>query len=301
MDYKLSPMGERVNISTHTLHVIQRGHGKPTVVFEPALGAFALQWFKIQPRIAEMTSTLSYDRAGQGWSDFSPHPRTPEYMTQELHQLLNTLKIDPPYLLVAHSFGGLLSRYYAQAYPDDVLGVVLIDTSHPMQYEKIKNFDNIRRNMGYMLKVLSFISRWGFLGQQFARFSLKEIREDVPDDVWKQLVYIAGLPKHHQTVGLEFEYFEQFFGSNSHIPKDLGNLPLTVITAAESILHQPAVGGFSAQELNDAHLEMQAEMAKMSTNSQHIIVPKATHFSILSHDAYVKIIVEAIEDMLSLA
>jgi len=303
MKYKIAPPGELIDIGTHRLHaqiIGEENSDLPVVVFEPALGAFGLQWFRIQGEISKRTRTISYDRAGQGWSDFSPHPRTPEQLTTELKQLVTKLDIKTPFILVAHSFGGLVSRYYAKEYPDDVAGLVLVDTSHIMQYEKITGFDKLRKNMGLMLNILSGISNVGFIGRSFARMSLKESRPHIPDDVWEKLVYVAGLPKHHQTVKLEFGDFERFFGEKSEIPDDFGNLPLKILVAGDSILNQRPIGGFTAEELNQMHHEAQKEMAQMSTNSQHIIVPSATHFSIVSHPDHAQYVIDSIQDLLKI-
>ena len=273
------------------------GEGRPTVIFEPALGAFGLQWFAIQPQIADLTQTMSYDRAGQAWSDASPYPRTPEQLTTELHLLLEKLKLAPPYVLVAHSFGGLVSRYFAKRFADEVVGMVLVDTSHEMQYEKIKGFDRTRKMMGGVLRLMSLVSRVQFIGEAIASRSLRENRAHIPDAIWEQLVSLAGMPKHHDTVRAEFSHFEQFFGQSSLIPSDFGDLPLIVVTAGESILHQRPVGGFTAEELNQAHQAMQAELAQMSTQGKHVTVPNATHFSIVSNPEHASVVVDAIREL----
>lgn len=298
LTYKFPPPGDRINIGKYALHAHQMGSGSPTVLFEAGLGSFGLQWLPIQSQIAQFTHTLSYDRAGLGWSDPSPYPRTPQQLTEELHCLLEKLHLTPPYILVAHSFGGLICRYFTRRYPDEVQAMVLVDTSHEMQLEKIKNYQRMHTLSKRMMLMLSFMSRSRFIGRVVAAQSFKEVRADISDDIWQQFISLAGSPAHYKAIYAEMACFEDFFGPTHSIPRDFGDLPLTVITAEESMLHQRSVGGISAQELNQAHLENQAEIAGMSTNGQHIVVPQATHLSISSNPVHTAAVVNAIRQLL---
>ena len=116
-----------------SLYFIERGSGSPTVLFEAGIGATSLNWLGIQLAVASLTRTISYDRAGLGWSSPSRTARTPGNVAAELHEMLQRARIDPPYVLVGHSFGGLVMRRYALLYPKDVAGVVLVD---PMRCEE---------------------------------------------------------------------------------------------------------------------------------------------------------------------
>lgn len=97
------------------------------MVLEAGIGASSLSWTFVQPKIASFTSVVSYDRAGLGWSALSPVPRTVPGMVNELRSLLSQASLEPPYVLVGHSFGGLLVRAYASLYPKEVAGLVLVD------------------------------------------------------------------------------------------------------------------------------------------------------------------------------
>lgn len=121
---QVTPPGERVDIGGFRLHALLRGQGTPAVILEPGLGGFAQQFGQVQSGVAAFTQVLAYDRAGQGWSDASPSPRTPASLAAELRALLDRLDLRPPYVLAGHSFGGLLVRIYAGLYPQEVAGVV---------------------------------------------------------------------------------------------------------------------------------------------------------------------------------
>lgn len=115
------------------LYILEKGSGGPTVLFEAGIAATNLNWSHIQETVAGFTSTASYDRGGLGWSSPARTPRTPSHIAAELHDLLQRGAVKPPYILVGHSFGGLVMRRFALLYPDEVSGVVLVD---PMRCEE---------------------------------------------------------------------------------------------------------------------------------------------------------------------
>ena len=106
------------------------GHGSPTVVLDAGLGDGTKAWGLVQPVIARRTRTCSYDRAGLGFSDPSPRPGTSANAVDDLHRLLAAAGIEPPYVLVGHSLGGMNVKLYAELYPAEVAGMVLVDPSH---------------------------------------------------------------------------------------------------------------------------------------------------------------------------
>ncbi|MGG3837891.1 alpha/beta hydrolase [Paenibacillus thiaminolyticus] len=114
--------------------------GKPSVIFIAGLGDSSETWNEVQHRISQVTSTLSYDRAGVGRSEAAPAPRTCLDLAEELSELLLALDMEPPYLLVGHSFGGLVARLYASLYPQTISGIVLVDAApefKELAYEKV--------------------------------------------------------------------------------------------------------------------------------------------------------------------
>lgn len=119
--------GQLIDVDGQKLHINIQGRGSPAVVLESGIGASSLSWSAVQPKIAQFTCVVSYDRAGLGWSEGPAAPRTVETMVNELRGLLNAAEVPPPYILVGHSFGGLLVRAYAALYPREVAGLVLVD------------------------------------------------------------------------------------------------------------------------------------------------------------------------------
>jgi pimeloyl-ACP methyl ester carboxylesterase len=116
------PDGRRMNL-------LCRGTGNPVVILEAGAGGSTLDWRRVQPGTAKIARTCAYDRAGMGFSDPGANPRTAESVLQDFVALMQAARIGPPYILVAHSLGSYFVRLYADHYPANVAGMVLVDPS----------------------------------------------------------------------------------------------------------------------------------------------------------------------------
>ena len=119
--------GRLLSIGAHRLHVHSLGEGVPTVVLESGIAASSINWHPVQRQVAGFTRVCAYDRAGYAWSDRPRTQRTPEALVAELRALLRAAAAAPPYILVGHSFGGLIVRLYSTLHPAEVAGLVLVD------------------------------------------------------------------------------------------------------------------------------------------------------------------------------
>lgn len=129
-----SPTSQLVDVGGYRLHLSCVGTGGPTVVIEYGWGDSSDRWSRsVQPEVARTTRVCTYDRAGTGLSEAGPLPRTAWQFARELHTLLGRAAIPGPYVLVGHSLGGTTVRVFAHEYPDEIAGVVLIDSMHPRQ------------------------------------------------------------------------------------------------------------------------------------------------------------------------
>jgi pimeloyl-ACP methyl ester carboxylesterase len=131
-----------IDVGGFHMHLYCTGEGPLTVVLDSGLSDTWLHWNKVQPEVAQFTRVCSYDRAGLGWSEPSPRPRTSRVIAEEMHALLQKAQVPPPYVLVGHSMGGLNVRAYANLYPSEVRGMVLVDASHPEQYHRLPSGPN---------------------------------------------------------------------------------------------------------------------------------------------------------------
>src|SRR2546422_6564672 len=131
------PPGQLVDIGGHRLHLWCTGAGTPAVVLDTGLGGSSAEWGYVQPEVARFTRVCSYDRAGMGYSDPGPSPRTTRRIAHELAQLLDRGGVSGPVILVGASIGGLTARVFASEHAERVAGLVLVDASHEDQKEDV--------------------------------------------------------------------------------------------------------------------------------------------------------------------
>jgi pimeloyl-ACP methyl ester carboxylesterase len=126
------------DIQNRRVAYASKGEGTPVIVLESGYGALMSTWAPIFENLSEVTRVFAYDRPGYGWSTLNPTPATARELAEQLHQNLVSTGHEPPYVLVGHSAGGLYVNVFARIYPEEVVGVVLIDSSHPYQFEYYK-------------------------------------------------------------------------------------------------------------------------------------------------------------------
>lgn len=219
--HRYPPPGELVDIGGRRLHLCRAGDGTPSVIIVPCLGGPGSEWSHVQRGLASYTSVCTYDRGGLGWSDPAPWPRTYPRMADELHQLLTAAAVPPPYLLVGHSTGGIIARQYATRHPDDVAGVVLVDSSHENQITRLAPFKDHER---FQLWRRAARCRLTPLGLIRAAQDLG-IRERPTD-----LAAIIAQSSRCSRADAQ-ELINHALTTPWSEPPDLGDLPLTVITA----------------------------------------------------------------------
>ena len=156
------PPGELVEVNKQVrLHINSLGEKKPVVVIESGVGSWSLAWNEVQKEISKFATVVTYDRAGLGWSDAGETDRTGEQVNSELHALLTQTGHQGPYILVGHSIGGLYSQLFANTYPEEVAGLVLVDT-RPPHFEK--EFPALREdyaNQAKQMNLYKLISNFG--------------------------------------------------------------------------------------------------------------------------------------------
>ena len=155
------PPGRLIDIGGYRLHLDCVGSGSPTVVFDAGGADDSLAWYKVQPEISQHVRACTYDRAGLGWSDPSPLPRTSRVIAIELHTLLQRAQVYGPYVLVGHSLGGMNVRMFAALYPQEIGGMVLVDSVYPYQYNRLPaglraSNDRYLRRFGYFKDTMPF-------------------------------------------------------------------------------------------------------------------------------------------------
>lgn len=145
-EYDLAhPPGQRLDVGGYKLHINCLGDEGPVVILDAGVGGFSLEWLTVQKVLSRHAVVCAYDRAGYGWSDMGPLPRTTARISEELRSLLQAAALAPPYILVGHSFGGYSIQHFARTHGDEVAGLVFVDASHPEQVERLPKAEREHR------------------------------------------------------------------------------------------------------------------------------------------------------------
>lgn len=284
------PAGELVDVGGYRLHVHCTGTGSPTVLFENGSADFSFVWDLVQPEVSKFTRTCSYDRAGYAWSDPGPQPRSFEQLNLELHTVLQKMGVAGPYVLVGQSYGGFVVRAFAERYPKEVVGVVLVDAAHEDQRVNIQGKVVRIRDMakGTVLPPprlqLSEAEK-----KQYAELA-KQPSQAGPDAVEPPLdrlsaadqkLYLWAIvqPFLPVTVGSELDSSQEeialWFKNKKISTTPLGNIPLVVISrGGGGYADTPEVSG---AQLEAERKQEQAELTHLSRNSRQVIAKHSGH------------------------
>ena len=261
------------DVGGYRLHLHCMGEGRPTVILEAGLNDFSVHWARVQPELATLARVCVYDRAGLGWSEHSPAARTSATMIDELHTLLARAGITGPYILVGHSFGGLLMRLYAQRYPRDVAGVVLIDAAHHAQLDRVVALRTAVDQAHSQFRTLAIVSASGLLALSPATIP----NRGLPEGALAQYRAILATTRYFETAATETRALEHNFAAvRAAEPTSLGNLPLVVLSRGRREL-LPGASDADNDHYAQAWSEMQAELAALSSNSTRITADQSGH------------------------
>ena len=270
------PPGRFVDIDGCRLHVQTAGHGVPSVVLETGLGGMSSAWGWIQPETAKFSRVVSYDRAGLGWSGPDTAPKSAALACIRLHSVLQSLRILPPYVLVGHSMGGLFIRVFADHYPNEVGGMVLIDAVHPDQHLRSADISAHMSSGFRFLKAAPLLARLGYV--RLAGL-LNSWAEGLPARQAAESEAFLSAYRHLETTRAESLAWETIC-DEVRATSGLRGIPLAVVTAGIDVLPgQP---------------ELQSELAKLSSDSVHFVIKGADHVSLVTRREHALLVVEAI-------
>jgi len=265
-DLRFNPKpGRRFDAGGFKMHIDCTGEGTPAVILDSGLGDTYISWRKVQPDIAKLTRVCSYDRAGLGYSDPSPNARTSKVIAQELHALLGAAQVPPPYVLVGHSMGGYDVRLYASLYPREVVGMVLVDASHPDQENRLPA--ELRNMEGSWQREAQFLEYTTPLGVP----RLLGLCENDP----VQRAAECNFHSAHEALS-EMRAFRQS-AAQTAATGSLGNLPLAVLS------HDPDKPSADlpadlAKPVNEAWEKMQEDLSHLSTRGTQTIAKGSSHY-----------------------
>lgn len=306
------PPGRLIEVDGYRLHIREMqpeniAAGTPTVVLEAGIAASSLSWSKVQPEVAKFARVVSYDRAGLGWSDPSPRPRTPPHIVEELHALLKRANVPRPLVLVGHSFGGYCVRYYAHKFPHEVAGMVLVDAVHADEWKQLTAQQRRMIRGGVLFaRIGLFLCRLGFIrfvlnrlergstgapklaarafgpsAEKFLGRIVSEVRK-LPPEVLPQVRAVWCQSRCHASMAT----YLAALPASAAVVATLGGLdamPLVVLSGS----HHP-----------EERWGEQQDLARLSSNSKHVVARESKHWVHLDEP---ELVVEAIREVVEAA
>jgi pimeloyl-ACP methyl ester carboxylesterase len=305
------PLGKMVDIGGWKLHLYGQGlkNGKgPTVIFENGIRGFSFDWIPVQAKVASFAKVYSYDRAGSAWSELGPRPFTMHQSVYNLHTLLQKANVPPPYVLVGASHGGLLGRLFAQLYPGEVVGMVLVDAGYEngMHYINGKKLrpatdatgkpipavktvateedNNLARTPEAVKAIGNALNQMGY---PFTK--VERPFDQLPDSIQQLRLWALSQYEYYAANNNDYLFEEKtaMIKEREKRPYMLVDMPLIVLTAG----NEQAAADAEEQE----RMRNQAAMSNLSRNSKQVVVGQSGHHI---HIEQPELVVEAIRDVI---
>lgn len=271
------PNGKMMKINGGKLHVNVQGtlsDNQYPVVIETGTGNWSYDWVEVQQELSKYTQVLTYDRAGNGWSEPSSRQITVQTVLEDLKAVIDQADLKKPVILMGHSTGGLYTRLFADKYPEYVAGMVLVDARNEYFSKRSQEFNEkfFKTQDQTITKILSRLGVVRLIGAT-------SLPTNFPDSISK---------KEYVNVHWDYDFFTAVEQEMKLIPEAeilllssglLGTVPLTVLTP-DGYSMPIAQLGFSEEEerqVNVTWKDSQEWLATLSTNSEYIQVPKTSH------------------------
>ena len=283
-DAKAYPMpGQLIDVGGHRLHLSCTGAGTPTVVLEPGAGEMSSNLGWIAPAVARDTRVCVYDRAGRGWSEPADTAQDGAQIATDLHTLLQRGHVPGPYVLAGHSFGGLYVLTFAARYPDEVAGMVLVDSTAPASAANpgtpSPGHGGSSNGMSRVSALVSTAARLG-LGRLYAQSAFGSLPPRSRDEV-------RASDATPSTLRSTIDEYLQANASTQEAAslRNFADKPLIVLTAG--------IGS------DATHLADQNHLATLSTNSAHRVIDGATHEDLIGNEEDAAATTQAILDVVA--
>jgi pimeloyl-ACP methyl ester carboxylesterase len=290
--------GQLVDIGGRRLHLWCTGVGSPVVILEAGGSGNVLEWSRVQPDVARTTRVCSYDRAGLGWSDLGPNPRSAAQIVSELHALLQTGNVPGPYILAGHSIGGLFVRLFTSAYPGDVAGMVLVDATHEDLRQRMPADSGAQAGNPMLLHAVlnlhSFMTVVGYARLTGIRFAGGRALSPEARVLAEGIKVRTTLPFADGSEALSLDQ------SMTQIRKTrrVWNMPLVVVTRAPYVPSRktPEEQQQRQERAERAWAELQADLVTLSSRGTQVVASVPGHYV---HLVQPDIVIEAVRGVVS--
>jgi pimeloyl-ACP methyl ester carboxylesterase len=271
-----------IDVGGHSLHLNCRGSGSPTVILEPGAGGISSTLGWITPAVARDTRVCVYDRAGRGWSEPADGPQDGATIATDLHTLLQRGHVPGPYVMAGHSFGGLYVLAFAARYPDEVAGMVLVDSTETGSAATTATSPETESSYDITWRASALLSSSARLG--LARLLGQLDFGSLPPRARDEARGLTVTPNHAQSTIDEYMQAGASADQAASL-RDFGAKPLFVLTAGSG---------------SDAEwMAAQDDLASLSTNSAHRVVDGAAHIDLIFEKDDAAVTSQAILDVVS--
>ena len=305
---RFPPLGRLVDVGGHRLHLLESGSGDATIVLEAGLMSTVLSWSNLQRELAQSYRVVAYDRAGLGWSELGPMPRTADRIVDELHTLLQQAAIAPPYILVGHSFGGLTMPLFAAKFPDETAGMVLVDPVVPAEWNPpSEHYRKLTRIGAQVCRRAALLSRFGltrfvaFLlttrAAKIAAHLVRVISRGAPAESGSvSSPWFAALPASEKAMASVFWVQEKFALT---IASQLESLPASAAQLAkrDNVCDKPVVI-LSAHTAPENRRKEHAAIARRLPLGNHVMAGRSNHWIMQDEP---ELVIRAIERVVELS
>ncbi|MBZ0290703.1 MAG: alpha/beta hydrolase [Anaerolineae bacterium] len=289
-----APRDQLYSVNGHMMHMVctgERSAGSPAVILHAGASAASLWWYWVQDQLSQHTQVCAFDRPGMGYSEPVDGPRDPQTINAELHTLLQQADVPAPYVVVGHSYGGILTRVFAAQYPQDVSGIVLVDSQlvTPKHFASQAEVDQNRAYWDVVRLLTSGMTRVG-LTRLVVNGDFRSV--GYPADLVPEL---TGLQARNQVVNAYYAENGPAFPAlqeASAAAENLGDLPMIVLWARLTY------------DVNHANPTLGAptdELSTYSANSLIRIIDGANHGSIIGNKQYAAQVTDAVLKVINAA
>ena len=261
-----------VDIGSANIFLNCTGKGSPTVVIEAGAGAWSIHWREVQSEVSKTNRVCTYDRAGLGKSTAGTMPRTAEQAAVDLERMLSKSGERGPFVLVGHSFGGWVIRKFQNANSEKVAGIVFVDSAHEAQWDRLPVASQmLDAGIGAFKKQFEALNSGAIGVEKFPSSLPPRLRQEFYDSL--------KLKKTQRAFVSELEN-SRLSAKQAGEANDLGSLPILVLSAGNSFaafIPDNEQNKSMLAGLNNTWMEMQNELAALSTESEHLVSRNARH------------------------
>jgi len=270
-----NPPGQLVSLGAYRLHVNCLGESDVTVLFDAGLGGNALEWQPIQRRLAQRATACTYDRAGYAWSDPSPYPRYARQLAHEADAMLDALQVDGPLILVGHSFGGFVMRHLSTLRDADMIGLVLVDSSHEDQFDRLEtpgSKSGMPRGSNFVISAI-------------------DVPENLPEETRRKIAAFSRMRKTYSAIHSEMAHFRRS-AEQLKISRQRVDYPIRVLRRGRDVF---PVGDALGGQKNATWQALQEDLATISSRGSVTVADNSGHHI---HVDEPELVAAAIEEIL---